>query len=283
MKPDPRIIRIVKRMHYRLMHARRAPHVVSAQCCGLKFNFSSLNVIGEELYANAFERQQRLVLDRVILPGSTVVDVGANLGFYTCLFAQRVGLRGRVIACEPTPATFRALQENLRRNGLDLIAECHNVALADHEGEAPFHVYAEGADVYNSFAARSASSSRTAATCVQTRTTTIDRLLEDEPKDVFIKIDVEGFEYPVLKGGEFMLRSGHVHGLMVELNEGAALQCGSSIRESLGFLADCGFRPYLTHERQPLVPLDPAQIPALERGELPQDVFFFRVPPALLT
>lgn len=50
--------------------------------------------------------------------GDVVVDVGANIGYYTTLAARLVGPSGRVIAIEPFPETFQALKENVERNGL---------------------------------------------------------------------------------------------------------------------------------------------------------------------
>lgn len=56
-------------------------------------------------------------LHRRVQPGMHVADVGANIGFYSLLFADRVGTAGRVWAFEPDPQNFRLLQWNLDANG----------------------------------------------------------------------------------------------------------------------------------------------------------------------
>lgn len=54
------------------------------------------------------------LLSRLIRPGHTVVDVGANIGTHTIEFAHRVGEKGRVIAFEPQPRVLTLLEENVR-------------------------------------------------------------------------------------------------------------------------------------------------------------------------
>jgi len=55
---------------------------------------------------------------REIQPGDTVLDIGANIGYFTLLFAQLVGAQGRVYAFEPDPTNFHILRRNIERNGL---------------------------------------------------------------------------------------------------------------------------------------------------------------------
>jgi FkbM family methyltransferase len=66
----------------------------------------------------------------VLKPGDVVIDVGANIGYYTTLAAKAVGPSGRVIAIEPFPETFAALRDNVRRNGLTNV-ELVNAAVGD--------------------------------------------------------------------------------------------------------------------------------------------------------
>ena len=56
---------------------------------------------------------------RSLRPGDVVVDVGANIGYYTLLGARLVGDAGRVYAFEPDPAAFAILERNVRLNGLE--------------------------------------------------------------------------------------------------------------------------------------------------------------------
>ena len=57
-----------------------------------------------------------LLLDN-LRPGDTVIDVGANVGYYTLLAARKVGPRGKVVAFEPDPESFSFLKRNVKANG----------------------------------------------------------------------------------------------------------------------------------------------------------------------
>lgn len=70
-----------------------------------------------------YEPYERRLLEGLVVPGTTVIDVGANIGLYTLLFARAVGKTGRVYAFEPEPENFRLLAHNLRTNG------CTNVTI----------------------------------------------------------------------------------------------------------------------------------------------------------
>ena len=72
-------------------------------------------------------------------PGSTVVDIGANIGAFTILAASIVGPRGHVFAFEPIKDTFERLQKNVDLNGLKNI-ECRRAAIDSQEGEITLQV-----------------------------------------------------------------------------------------------------------------------------------------------
>ena len=65
-----------------------------------------------------WELNEALLFRAHIRRGSTVVDIGAHVGYYTVLSARAVGWRGRVIAVEPDPVNAALLRENVRRNRL---------------------------------------------------------------------------------------------------------------------------------------------------------------------
>lgn len=70
-------------------------------------------------------------LQRRVQPGMHVADVGANVGFYSLLFADRVGPAGRVWAFEPDPQNFRLLEWNLAANGFTPRAKPFRLAAFD--------------------------------------------------------------------------------------------------------------------------------------------------------
>ena len=207
-----------------------------------------------------------------------MIDVGANIGFYTCLFARRVGPRGRVIAVEPTPASFAALQENVAKNKCQETVECHACALSDRAGQAELSVYAEGQDVYNTLGSFNALAAGRPVATVQVPTTTLDQLLDGKPVEngCFIKIDVEGFEYQVLRGAVDHLRRLPKVALMVELNDRAAATCGSSTAASMELLEQCGFHAFQAGVGGSVEPLVVDRQSAIGSAHWSRDVFFFK-------
>jgi FkbM family methyltransferase len=233
--------------------------------------------LAEEIYANAFERDERRILDALVREGSTVIDIGANIGFYTCLFAAAVGPRGRVLAFEPTPVTFAALQENVRRNGFGNV-EVQEVALSDRAGTATFHVFPQGADAYNSLGASTAWGTVSAEE-VTVRTAPLDELLAAIPPASIsvVKIDVEGAEALVLSGGSRFFERLEETVVMIELNEEAARQCGSTIREVLDRMQSLGYAAHHLTDAGQLAPIDePALAHLMSMQARHYDAFFVK-------
>jgi FkbM family methyltransferase len=260
-----------------MLHGWRAPHMVTVRIGDLSVAVPSRSALAEGIYANAWERQERTVLRAAVRPGTTVIDIGANIGFYTCLFAASVGETGRVIAFEPTPSTLVLLRDNVTRNGLANV-QIEEVALSDREGTATFHVFPAGGDAYNSLVASSAYGT-TAAQEVTVRTRRLDDYLDRiDPGSVSaVKMDVEGAESLVIDGGRAFLGRLDRAVLMVELNESAARQCQSSVTSVVTLLRELGFSGFALDPQGRLVPLQDSHVGQILSGGVPSiDAFFAR-------
>ena len=129
-----------------------------------------------------------------IRPGDTVLDVGANIGYYALIAAQKAGPVGRVIAVEPDPENYALLRHNIHINGYDHVQPVC-AAIADRCGEAD--LWKAG----RNWGGHSLFSDRKKSARVRVKTTTIDAYLESVPGDVhFIKMDIEGAEPLALAG-----------------------------------------------------------------------------------
>lgn len=134
--------------------------------------------------------------------GGVALDVGANVGLLTMVMAQAAGERGRVIAVEPYPGVFRRLSQNLRLNGLERVA-LYPCALGEKPGRAILHCPAKNAA--NQGCATFAS--RTQAPLsedLEVEVKTLDQVVQREglARLDLLKIDTEGWDFFVLKGGE---------------------------------------------------------------------------------
>jgi len=85
----------------------------------------------------------RRVIAGALKPGAVMIDVGANLGYYTLLAAERVGSKGNVYSVECSPDTLALLRENVRRNHLENVTVMP-VAAAKKRGELVLNVSAIG-------------------------------------------------------------------------------------------------------------------------------------------
>ena len=127
--------------------------------------------------------------------GDTAVDVGAYIGLYTIAMAKRVGA-GRVFAFEPDVENRGALERHLSLNKLEAQVVTFPHALGARREELP---WAGG---------RSSESAITPDGSDTVRAVTLDEVFQDQQMDL-LKIDVEGHEAEVLKGGASLLQDQH--------------------------------------------------------------------------
>jgi FkbM family methyltransferase len=159
------------------------------------------------------------------------VDVGANVGSYTILACAAVGSRGVVF--EPVPATYERLVENLRLNHLDERVRSINKGVAARQGTISF---SSDEDTMNHVLAPGERPKR----AVTVEVTSLDAALsEDTP--ALIKIDVEGYETPVLEGSQETLRKPTLHAVIMELN-GSGYRYGFDESKILQMMLDHGFQ-----------------------------------------
>ena len=74
--------------------------------------------VGQRIALEKYEPYETELILRQIKSGDIIVDIGANIGYYTVLFADKVGKLGKVIAIEPDPINFEILQKNIKENRL---------------------------------------------------------------------------------------------------------------------------------------------------------------------
>ena len=143
------------------------------------------------------ERSVYEFLRATILPGMTVLDVGANIGVFSLLMARWTTPQGKVFAFEPSPHAFSALEDHVDLNGVHDIVQPVQTAISDHCGTADFYWLP-----FNGESTLSSSHSRLPeATVTQVPVTTIDEFCTTHRvAPQLIKVDIEGFELQALQG-----------------------------------------------------------------------------------
>jgi FkbM family methyltransferase len=133
------------------------------------------------------------------------VDIGANTGFYTILATGRYGY-DKALSFEPNPEVYRTLEQNLKLNGLQTRVRCFNLALGEKRQVLPFCRYASHTGLSRFIESESEikHKDREDHEIVEIETVSFDDFVTTHDINVmeidFVKIDVEGFEYNVLKG-----------------------------------------------------------------------------------
>jgi FkbM family methyltransferase len=149
-----------------------------------------------------YEQEKSRALRQVLRPGMTFIDVGGNLGQFSLLAARLVGPRGHVISVEPAPANAQMLRHSAQANGYHHlhVVQC---ALGDAPGKATLHL----ADACGMHSLCTDAPGRDHG-AVEVEVCTLDELVRRHqlPRVDAIKIDVEGFEMPVLRGARQTLQ-----------------------------------------------------------------------------
>ncbi len=185
------------------------------------------------LYVGLQEYPDMGYLLHVLRAGDLFADVGANAGAYTILASAVVGATSR--AFEPVPSTYRRLDDNVRINHLEPRVRHHNIALGREAGRIRF---TSTLDTVN----HALTDGESDATAIEVAVNTLDAEFGDE-RPAVIKIDVEGFEMPVLEGGAGLLADERLHSVILELN-GSGVRYGRADAEIVSLMRSHGFRTY---------------------------------------
>ena len=180
-------------------------------------------------------------MDENLSEGEVVLDVGANVGYFSLLAAKKVGPSGRVISFEPAPEFVAAVERNARLNAYTNI-DIHPVAASDAQGEIDLYV-AHGSNLGMTTTEEIAGyTSKVTVKCVRVADQ-VDAALW--PRIRLVKVDVEGDELRALRGMEEILRA---------LSPGAAVATevapdrlaarGQTAEEAMSFMRDLGFIAY---------------------------------------
>jgi FkbM family methyltransferase len=143
-----------------------------------------------------WEPYESALIYQMLQPGDCFVDVGANIGYFTLLAAQRVGESGRVFAFEPELRNYRLLNENLKLNGLQGRVTAVEAGLSVRDEEARLYLHPDNlGDHQLHAAAERQRESRPVQLLSGSR-----YLAEQVNRVDLVKVDTQGSEYQVIEG-----------------------------------------------------------------------------------
>lgn len=211
-------------------------------------------------------------LHATVRPGQVVVDVGANVGYYTLLASRLVGAEGHVVGVEAHPHLAELLRRNVVLNDVRNVSAFHRAAWSGPD-ELRFHLrshYAANSSV-GSLGAKGLADLDDSEVEVVVPAAAVDDLLADVPAlsstpvDV-VKIDVEGAEVQVVRGMRRTLQASPDVTVMLEWSPGQLQMVGSSPAELVELLGGLGFRFRLVEDN--LAPVDAARLLSVPYGNV---------------
>jgi FkbM family methyltransferase len=174
---------------------------------------------------------------RLLDPGETAIDVGANNGYMTGLMAWRAGSIGEVICFEPSGQLFGELSLNLSRWQQDVSlarVRAHQLALSSVDGEGELHIPISFRENHGTASLESSPPGGPSIGVEKTKLGRLDSFVSPNAIIGVVKIDVEGHEIRVLEGAEGLLRARRVRDIIFE-DHGSYPTASQRFLESLGY------------------------------------------------
>ena len=231
--------------YYTIFHRGLILREIAGNKMYLSVNDSGLS--RELLLHNIREPLQTRLVKQLVKPGMTVLDIGANLGYYVLMEAEIVGEMGKVYAIEPIKRNYDILEKNVRINDYNNIVDTHLCAVSDTCGVSKIAVTKESnfstmfLNKYEMSEWMEKQLEISTERIVDVETVTVDEFLVDRRPPDFIRMDVEGYEGTIIKGMSRTLRnSGHGLKLFIELHSCIFTEPRTTLEEIVRNLTNSG-------------------------------------------
>jgi FkbM family methyltransferase len=236
------LIKLLRPLQFRGEHrllGRLVPErgTVSVRVHDSLMDLDVADLIQRQMYLGCYERTETRIFQRLLRPGDTVIDVGANVGYFTALAAKRVGPTGSVHAIEPSPYAFDKLQKMVSENSRRQV-RCYPLGLSDQASTINLYVAPQSRGNHTPTMVPHALGQP-----VPVQVRPLGELLKDwaVQRVALLKVDVEGHEPRVIAGARDALAAGVVRNILIELNDHWLRRGGSSNLGLLDSLRQLGF------------------------------------------
>ncbi len=220
---------------------------ISRKLNGLIFEFDFfIDIYTVNNYLGTFQSDIINILLKYLKKGDIFFDVGANIGYITTVAAGIVGKKGKVYSFEPIPLYFKRLQ-NVAILNKEYNINNYNFALGDTIGVAEINLPKEKNIGHNSMVPGMIKKQEIKET-IKINMRRLDNFILNEniEKIALIKIDVEGFEFPVLRGLTTFFEHSieNLPPIIVEITPQAYKLMGSSLEELELFMKKYSYYAY---------------------------------------
>jgi FkbM family methyltransferase len=201
----------------------------------LKLNPNDLYVSAPIYCEGIYEPQVTELFGTIIDEGMVVVDVGANLGYYTVFASKLVNQTGRVYAFEPEEKNYQFLLRNIQLN------DCQNVnperrAVSDRIGNMKLYL-SDSNPGDHTLGEQTSEGRRT----VDTQTITLDEVFKNSSRVDIVKMDTQGHEMKCMRGMLQLIQSSPGLGIFMEFWPKGLIDNGSDPRDLLELIESLHF------------------------------------------
>ena len=159
---------------------------------GFEFYYDSADrFVGEQIAADAYEPYESELFLSHLNEDSVLIDVGANIGYYTMLAASKIK-SGKIYAFEPNRRNFHILQMNMILNDIRNV-ELFQMAVSDTTGTAQLYLSEDNFGDHQLYTS-------TRSRFEEVKVSTLDELKCETPTFLVVKIDTQGSDFKVLRG-----------------------------------------------------------------------------------
>lgn len=198
------------------------------------------DLVQRQIYFGLYEPEIAREIARRLAPGDVFIDVGANVGYFSLLAAERVGGGGQVHAFEPVPANCAMLREFAAMNRLGNIVARQVAVFDGTRASVPFHIpVGVGSSGWGAIATGGADG----AGIAQVASTSLDEYVQtqDLARVRLVKIDAEGVEAAILAGARALLARADAPDVIAEVNPFLLRKHGADERDLVATLEAHGF------------------------------------------
>jgi FkbM family methyltransferase len=209
-----------------------------------KMELQTNDYIDHWLFTGAdFEPHVVSLFLKTLKKGDNVLDIGANIGYFSLIASRIVGEKGRVYAFEPTPATIQKLQKNIQLNKLSNI-RVYQKAVSETNSTAVFKI---PSDVVKNSGRASFRDIEENYTMAEVETIQLDSILNELQPIQLIKMDIEGAEAMALNGMAQLIERDQPLFIM-ELSDYYLKQLGSSAALVVDFFKEKKYKVFTAGE-----------------------------------
>lgn len=200
------------------------------------------DLVGRLLEQGLFEGPEQAFLWLYLRPGDTFFDCGAHAGIFSCIAAKNLQNQGQIFGFEPIENNASLCKKNLQRLNSDCFT-IMQVGLSNQLGEAPLFLGKSGLSAYSTFVREAQVHEQIGDQTVLVEQTTLDKVVEDfsVSRVALAKLDVEGWEIPVLLGALESIKQQKFPLWMIEFTEENASAAGSSTQELASMIEGFGY------------------------------------------